>query len=153
MVRKDEADKAETENIWKTTERQRQRQRERDLEIQKVTTQSYKSHTYTPTKLDRKHVNQQVNFQQKLEREKHKWATSWQNQQNGMCAQRRLRSAWASTQSDQSLHCRHEESLGDAQADLSLRWAHSHFVGFVVRQLKSKQEACITTNGIPYSNS
>ena len=24
------------------------------------------------------------------------WATSWQNQQNGMCAQRRLRSAWAS---------------------------------------------------------
>ena len=24
------------------------------------------------------------------------WATSWRNQQNGMCAQRRLRSAWAS---------------------------------------------------------
>ena len=24
-----------------------------------------------------------------------------------------------------------------AQADLSLRWAHSHFVGFVMRQLKS----------------
>ena len=34
-------------------------------------------------------------------------------QQNGMCAQRRLRSAWAaSAQSDQSLHCRHEERLG-----------------------------------------
>ena len=33
------------------------------------------------------------------------WATSWQNQQNGMCAQRRLRSAWASPQSDQSLRC------------------------------------------------
>ena len=32
-------------------------------------------------------------------------AASWQNQRNGMCAQRRLRSAWASTQSDQSL-CR-----------------------------------------------
>ena len=31
-----------------------------------------------------------------------KWAASWQNQQNGMCAQRRLRSAWASAQSDQS---------------------------------------------------
>ena len=29
-----------------------------------------------------------------------------------LCAQRRLRSAWASTQSDQSLHCPHEESLG-----------------------------------------
>ena len=40
------------------------------------------------------------------------WAASWQNQQNGMCAQRRLRSAWASAQSDQSLHCPHEESLG-----------------------------------------
>ena len=25
---------------------------------------------------------------------KKKWATSWQNQQNGMCTQRRLRSAW-----------------------------------------------------------
>ena len=71
------------------------------------------------------------------------WAASWQNKQNGMCAQRRLRSAWASAQSDQSLRCPHEESLGPklpiertaknivrpviwayAQADLSLRWAH-----------------------------
>ena len=40
-----------------------------------------------------------------------KWAASWQNQQNGMCAQQRLRSAWASTQSDQSLHCPHEAKL------------------------------------------
>ena len=45
-----------------------------------------------------------------------KWATSWQNQQNGMCAQQRLRSAWASAQSDQSLHCPHEERS---------HWAHS----------------------------
>ena len=29
-----------------------------------------------------------------------------------LCAQRRLRSAWASAQSDQSLRCSHEESLG-----------------------------------------
>ena len=29
-----------------------------------------------------------------------------------VCAQQRLRSAWASAQSDQSLHCPHEESLG-----------------------------------------
>ena len=36
---------------------------------------------------------------------------SQQNQQNGMYAQRRLRSAWASAQSDQSLHCPLEESL------------------------------------------
>ena len=28
-----------------------------------------------------------------------RWATSWQNQQNGMCAQQTLRSAWASAQS------------------------------------------------------
>ena len=40
------------------------------------------------------------------------WAASWQNQQNDLCTQRRLRSAWASTQSDQSLCCLHEESLG-----------------------------------------
>ena len=40
------------------------------------------------------------------------WAASWQNQQNGMCAQRRLRSACASAQSDQSLRCPQEESLG-----------------------------------------
>ena len=39
-------------------------------------------------------------------------AASWQNQQNGMCAQRRLRSAWASAQSDESIRCPHEESLG-----------------------------------------
>ena len=32
-------------------------------------------------------------------------------QQNG-CAQRRLRSAWASAQSDQSLRCPHDESFG-----------------------------------------
>ena len=38
--------------------------------------------------------------------------TSWQNQQNGMCAQRRLRSACASAQSDQRLHCPHEQSCG-----------------------------------------
>ena len=30
------------------------------------------------------------------------WAAAWQNQQNDLCAQRRLRSAWAATQSDQS---------------------------------------------------
>ena len=68
-----------------------------------------------------------------------------------LCAERRLRSAWASTQSDQSLRCLHEETLvlsypwsaqprlwsdwADAQADLSLRWAHTHFVGFVMSRL------------------
>ena len=40
------------------------------------------------------------------------WAAARQNQQTDMCAQRKLRSAWASAQSDQSLRCPHEESLG-----------------------------------------
>ena len=39
------------------------------------------------------------------------WAATWQNQRNGMCAQRRLRSAWASAHSDQSLRSLHEEPL------------------------------------------
>ena len=62
-----------------------------------------------------------------------------------MCAQGRLRSAWASARSDQSSLCAQlvakdpsflradSEDCSDwldAQADLSLRWAHSHFVGF-----------------------
>ena len=40
------------------------------------------------------------------------WAASWQNQQNGMCAQRRFRSAISSAQSDQSFRCSPEENLG-----------------------------------------
>ena len=40
------------------------------------------------------------------------WTASWQNQQNGMYAQRRLRSGWVSAQSDQSLSCPLEQSLG-----------------------------------------
>ena len=43
-----------------------------------------------------------------------------------LSAQRRLWSDWA-----------------DAKADLSLQWAHSHFVGFVMRRLKSgRQSMC-----------
>ena len=70
-----------------------------------------------------------------------------------VCAQQSLRSAKASAQSDQRLRCPHEETLapklpiertaktlirlgGCAQADLSLRRAHTHFVGFVMSQLK-----------------
>ena len=40
------------------------------------------------------------------------WATAWQNQQNDLCAQGRLRSAWASAQSDQSQRCPPEANLG-----------------------------------------
>ena len=64
-----------------------------------------------------------------------------------LCAQRRLRLAWASAQSDQSLRCADSEDSdqpghrlwsdwADAQADLSLRWTHTHFVGFVMSWLK-----------------
>ena len=61
-----------------------------------------------------------------------------------VCAQRSLRSAWASAQSDQSLRCALNGWLrtpaffmgtADAQADLSLCWAHNHIVGFVMRRL------------------
>ena len=48
------------------------------------------------------------------------WAASWQNQQNDMWAQQRLRSAWASAQSDQSLLFAWRK-LGS----LATHWAHS----------------------------
>ena len=73
-------------------------------------------------------------------------AASWQNQQNDLCAQRKLRSAWASAQSDQRLCCPCEETWAlnyllsaqwrlwsdwaDAQADLSLCWEHMSFCWF-----------------------
>ena len=88
-----------------------------------------------------------------------KWASSWQNQQNDLCAQRRLGSAWASTQSDQSLHCLHEETLGPqlpiectTKTDQTgwmprLIWVFSgctcHFVGFVTRCLKCVLEETV----------
>ena len=81
------------------------------------------------------------------------WAAAWQNQQNGMCAQRRLRSAWASTFSDQSLRCALSGklriqgfSMQTAKTDQSGRmprliWVFAghtcHFVGFVVLRLIS----------------
>ena len=77
------------------------------------------------------------------------WANSWQNQQNGMSAQGRLR--LASTQSEESLRCPHEETLGPqlpieytVKTDqtgrmLRLIWVFArrtgHFVGFVVMGL------------------
>ena len=69
----------------------------------------------------------------------------WQNQQNGICAQRRLKSACASAQSDQSAvlmkkprvlsyplsaQLRLWSDWADAQADLSLRWAPISFCWF-----------------------
>ena len=56
---------------------------------------SVKGATQIPVKQTKK-TNKQTNII---------WAASWQNQQNGMCAQPRLRSARASAQYNQSLHC------------------------------------------------
>ena len=91
-------------------------------------------------------TSKRLSYQNHVEMSTHTiWAASWQNQQNGMCAQWRLRSTWASAQSDQSslstwrklgslaTHWAHSEDWldwADAQADLSLRWAHMPFCWF-----------------------
>ena len=79
------------------------------------------------------------------------WAAAQQNQQNDMCAQRRLRSAWASAQSDQSslstwrklgslaTYWVHREDSDQTGRMPRLIWVFAgrkdHFVGFVIRQL------------------
>ena len=81
----------------------------------------------------------------------HIWAAPWQNQQNGLCAERRLRSAWASGQSDQSSLCAfwiaedpgflHADSKDSDQTVRMHRMIRvfdrrkGQFVGFVVRRL------------------
>ena len=67
---------------------------------------------------------------------------SWQNQQNDLCAQRRLTSAWPSTKSDQShrskdsqwptaFSCGQRKLYSDwADARADLRWAHMGFCWF-----------------------
>ena len=81
-----------------------------------------------------------------------KWAASWRNQQSGMCAQHRLRSAWASAQSDQSslsawrklgslaTHWAHSEDSDQTERMPRLIWVFAghtcHFLGFVMRWLK-----------------
>ena len=77
------------------------------------------------------------------------WAASWQNQQNGMCVQRRLRSAWASAQSDQSLRCAFNGYLRTGAFFMRTRKTRMprlirvfagrtcHFVGFVTKRLLS----------------
>ena len=68
-----------------------------------------------------------------------------------VCAQRRLRSAWASAQSVRmnktwvlshplSAQRRLWSDWADAQADLCLRWTHTHFVGFVAQIKVSMKE-------------
>ena len=72
------------------------------------------------------------------------WAILWQNQQNRMCTQVRLRSAWASAQSDQSSLCAQwvakDPSFLHAVSNDSNQTGRMksscHFVGFVMRRLK-----------------
>ena len=82
------------------------------------------------------------------------WAATWQSKQNGMCAQQRLRSAWAFTQSDQSSQCAqwvakdpmflHADSKHSNQTGRIPRliWVFAgrtgRFVSFVVRRLLCK---------------
>ena len=69
--------------------------------------------------------------------------STWQNQQKGMCFQRRLRSAWASESSLSAwrklwslathwVPSKDSDQTGrmDAQADLGLRWGHMPFCRF-----------------------
>ena len=72
-----------------------------------------------------------------IQSEKENWAASQQNQQNYLCAQWRLRSAWASAQSDQSLWA-HPPSLirvFERTAKTDQTGYTGHFVGFVMQRL------------------
>ena len=97
------------------------------------------------------------------------WTASWQNQQNGMCAQRKLRSAWASAES-------HQSSLSSLSAwrklgSLATHWANGkdsdqagrmprliwvfarctcNFVGFVTRRLIYSVQAGIMSRQALY---
>ena len=75
-------------------------------------------HIYIASKKERKkeRKNERKKKRKKIERKKEKERKNEKKKerkkQNGICVQRRLRSAWASAQSDQSFRCPHEESLG-----------------------------------------
>ena len=86
-----------------------------------------------------------------------KWAAAWQNQQNDMCTQQRLRSARASVQLSVSLLCTQWEAtvrtqsffmltaktlfrLVDAQADPSLCQVHRSFCWFCRAAFKWKKK-------------
>ena len=60
-------------------------------------------------KKERKFNDMHIYIASKKERKKEE---KDRKKENGMCAQQRLRSAWASAQSDQSFRCPHEEGLG-----------------------------------------
>ena len=80
------------------------------------------------------------------------WAAAWQNQQNDLCAQQRLRSAWASAQPDQSslsawrsigswashsAYSEDSDQTGRTPMLIWVRWRTCHFIGFVMLRLFS----------------
>ena len=84
------------------------------------------------------------------------WATAWQNQQNDLFAQRRLRSAWASAQSDQSQRCPPEAKLGPKLPTerskcffLASKYAaHIHFITFFTFHIEPNMKLFSHANNI-----
>ena len=75
----------------------------------------------------------------------HIWAAAWQNQQNYLCSQQRLRSPWVSARSDQSLcsalnrllraHCFSMWTAKTLIRLIGLRYAQRSFCWFAMRRL------------------
>ena len=63
------------------------------------------------------------------------WVTTWQNQQDDPCTQRRLRSAWAFSQSDQRLGLQRLISQGGYLSWSVFAGRTAHFFGFAMLQL------------------
>ena len=95
-----------------------------------------------------------------LQGSKRIWATALQNQQNDLCAQQRLISAWASVQSDQSIHWPHEKTFGPLHIERtvktdqprlinrSLHWAHKPFCWFchaAIHLSSGRIQTCLVT--------
>ena len=90
-----------------------------------------------------------------------KWAIARQSRQNYLCAQRRLRSAWAFTQSFLSIFLVAKDPnllLADNEASdqTGLIWVlagHTgHFVGFVVLRLKCAECKKVMNQQVKYMN-
>ena len=56
---------------------------------------------------------------------KRKWAAEWQTLQDDMCAERRLRSAWAFAKSDQSFQCPIGQTVKLVLSCCSSSWYHN----------------------------
>ena len=86
----------------------------------------------------------------------HKWAATWQNQQNGCAPSEvsdqpghppslirvfavRMKEPWVLS-FPLSAQWRLWSDWADTQADLSLRWAHTHSAGFVMLRLKCRMK-------------